>query len=291
MPRTAAARPATPARTRNPSHLRPAVPARAPSRVTTGHGTARTPPSGDRPAYARCVLVRSASGRDPWFPPSPHHATWRELAGRARRDPHSGATGVPPGQGSSSATRAAPSCEDGRRNIRRRASLARPCHSRRCGNSGTPAKKNEKPFLALISANWSNGGRRPADAITRSCASSCPAGVSRVITRAGSSAGLEKACTMPGGTTTDSPGPRWRTTCPTRTRSVPSITSNVSCPTRCQWAGGPDSPDGRTASNSNTSPSVSSPVRMMEMSSPVGKRSVRFSLIALHTTYPCRSRY
>ena len=177
------------------------------------------------------------------------------------------------------------------RNIRRRASLARPCHSRRCGNSGTPAKKNEKPFLALTSANWSNGGRRPADAITRSCASSCPAGVSRVITRAGSSAGLEKACTMPGGTTTDSPGPGWRTTCPTRTRSVPSITSNVSCSTRCQWAGGPDSPDGRTASNSNTSPSVSSPVRMMEMSSPVGRRSIRFSLIALHTTYPCRIRY
>jgi len=26
-------------------------------------------------AYARCVLVRSASGRDPWLPPSPHHAT------------------------------------------------------------------------------------------------------------------------------------------------------------------------------------------------------------------------
>jgi len=43
MPTTAAARPATPARTRNPSHLRPAAPARAPSRVTTGHGTARTP--------------------------------------------------------------------------------------------------------------------------------------------------------------------------------------------------------------------------------------------------------
>ena len=74
---------------------------------------------------------------------------------------HSGATGVPPGQGSPSATRAASSCEDGRRIIRRRASLARPCHSRRCGDSGTPAKKNEKPFLALTSANWSNGGRRP----------------------------------------------------------------------------------------------------------------------------------
>lgn len=25
--------------------------------------------------YARCVLMRSASGRDPWLPPSPHHAT------------------------------------------------------------------------------------------------------------------------------------------------------------------------------------------------------------------------
>ncbi len=25
--------------------------------------------------YARCVLVRSASGRDPWLPPSPQHAT------------------------------------------------------------------------------------------------------------------------------------------------------------------------------------------------------------------------
>jgi len=57
-PRTAAARPATPARTRNPSHLRPAVPARAPSRVTTDHGTARTSPSG---AYLAPV---TGQGRD-----------------------------------------------------------------------------------------------------------------------------------------------------------------------------------------------------------------------------------
>ena len=48
-----------------------------------------------------------------------------------------------------------------------------------------------------------------------------------------------------------------------------------------QWAGGPDSPDGRTASNSNTLPAVSDPVRMMEISSPVGKRSTRSSLIAV----------
>ncbi len=177
------------------------------------------------------------------------------------------------------------------RGRRRRASPARPCHSRRCGNSGTPARKNEKPFPALTSANRSNGGSRPADAITRSCPSSCPAGVSRVITRTCSPVGLENACTVPGPTTSDSPGPRWRTACPTRTRSLPSTTSNVSCSTRCQWAGGPESPDGRTASNSNTSPSVSDPVRMMEISSPVGKRSTRSSLIAVHTTYPCRTRH
>ena len=123
--------------------------------------------------------------------------------------------------------------------------------------------------------------------MTRSCASSCPAGVSRVITRTGSPAGLEKACTMPGGTTTDSPGPRSRTARPTRTRSLPSITSNVSCPTRCQWAGRSRQPGGRTASNSNTSPAVSPPVRTMEMSSPVGKRSTRFSLNAPHTPNSC----
>jgi hypothetical protein len=134
-----------------------------------------------------------------------------------------------------------------------------------------------------------NGGSRSADAITRSCPSSCPAGVSRVITRTCSSVGLENACTAPGATTTDSPGPRWRTACPTRTRSLPSTTSNVSSSTRCQWAGGPDSPDGRMASNSNTSPSVSDPVRMMEKahrsaSAVPGPRS------SLRTWYPCSAR-
>ena len=80
--------------------------------------------------------------------------------------------------------------------------------------------------------------------MTRSCASSCPVGVSRVMTRTCWSVGLENVCTVPGGTTIDSPGPRWRTACPTRTHSLPSTTSNVSSSTRCQWAGGPDSPEG-----------------------------------------------
>lgn len=81
MPRTAA-RPATPARTRNPSLLRPAMPARAPPRVTTDHGTARTPPSGARLAPVTTSRTRCPAARTATRPSVSQHASQVRRFGR-----------------------------------------------------------------------------------------------------------------------------------------------------------------------------------------------------------------